>query len=210
MMEKCDKCNGTGMCGVKSDAWNQQPQAIGPQVQDAKGPMILTGSVAFAVERDALKAERDRMARELEEARAASVRVLDDHQKLREQKWQQVCESEWFQNLNHYGTARTILSLLQDGEISRGKAAASLVELAHGVTPDLPDPGLPAFADDEIPSEVVASLRAELARMRPVVEAANAWRLRMTPETIGRLLDAIDTYRADAGKERKCDESGNV
>lgn len=43
--------------------------------------------------------------------------------------------------------------------------------------------------------------KAELARMRPVVERILEWRKRMNPETVRRMLDAMDAYRAGAGKD---------
>lgn len=55
----CEKCGGTGRTGDSS-----KPE-----------PMIVTGSVAFALERDALKADNDRLRRELEEARAELARM---------------------------------------------------------------------------------------------------------------------------------------
>lgn len=185
-----------------------------------------------------LQAERDRLARELEEAQAEVVKLLDECQKLRARNWKQVCESDWFHNLAYYGEARRVLQLLQDGAISRVKAAEALVELAHGVTPLLPDQWLLAFAEDEIPSEVVVSLRrdleemkdkannlftenerlkanlhdavrrggqqakraivarAELARMRPVVEAVGEY-FDSGMKTVGKLLHIHNAFYAE-------------
>lgn len=84
-----------------------------------------------------------------------------------------------------YGIVGTILSALQDGQISRGKAAEALAEVAHGVTPQLPD-NLPApLPEDCVPSEVLRerdALRAQVAQLREAlrkstdlaVEAAKA------------------------------------
>lgn len=87
-------------------------------------------------------------------------RLKDEMEKLKEvnqqlsirvyqqgfEQWKKVCASEVFQELKH-GKYRDILMLLQDGEISVGKAAQSIAELAGGVEPLLPV--LSPFVDDD-------------------------------------------------------------
>jgi len=62
-----------------------------------------------------------------------------------------------------FGDFGKILSALQDGLISRSKAAEALAELMHGGKPSFAA-GDPAFAEDEFPCEVVTALRAQLAK----------------------------------------------
>ena len=64
--------------------------------------------------------------------------------------------------------------LLQEGQISRGKCAEALAELAHGIAPE--DVRLPAFSesmftDDQTPAEVCAAKDAEIESLRKTLEA---------------------------------------
>lgn len=59
-----------------------------------------------------------------------------------------------FVNLKH-GIVGTILAALQDGQISRGKAAEALAEVAHGVEPRLPDDLPDPVSEDVVPSDVL-------------------------------------------------------
>jgi len=70
-----------------------------------------------------------------------------------------------FCELKH-GPVGNVLTLLQDGRISRGKAAEAIAELLKGQKPRLPDPAPAAFADDEIPSDVVCRLQDALVKIR--------------------------------------------
>ena len=51
--------------------------------------------------------------------------------------WKNVCSSEVFQELKH-GKYRHVLLLLQDQQISIGKCAQAIAEIANGVEPILP------------------------------------------------------------------------
>lgn len=101
-----------------------------------------------------------------------------------------------FCDLKH-GIVGDILKLLQEGQISRGKAAESLAEIAHGVTPRIPDVDFDPIPEDCIPSKLQAEiaayggvigelqaeidrigidnagLRAELQRLRPLETPAS-------------------------------------
>lgn len=65
-------------------------------------------------------------------------------------------------NLKH-GDVGFVLSLLQEGEISRGKAAEAIAELLVGNEPRLPLLIGNTFGEDEFAAETVTNLRAELA-----------------------------------------------
>lgn len=78
--------------------------------------------------------QKDKRIRELEATKSQAVKYaahISDN-------WKQICESDVFQELKH-GKYRGVMQLLQDGEISVGKAAQAIAEIAHGVTPVLPD-----------------------------------------------------------------------
>ena len=79
---------------------------------------------------------------------------------------------EWLKTFGHkvycelkHGDVGFVLLLLQEGEISRGKAAEAIAELLVGNKPLLPTFDGGTFAGDETPSKVVAALkqRAEAA-----------------------------------------------
>ena len=80
-----------------------------------------------------------------------------------------------YMELKH-GTAGAILWALQNGEISRGKAAEALAEWAHGVEPLLPD--LPdAIPDDVTPLNLLRErneARADLATARETIRNQRA------------------------------------
>jgi hypothetical protein len=83
------------------------------------------------------------------------------------QDWLKSPAFQTFIDLKH-GPIGTILMLLQEGQISRGKCAEALAELAHGIAPE--DARLPAFSesvftDDQTPSEVCAAKDAEITRL---------------------------------------------
>lgn len=60
------------------------------------------------------------------------------------------------------GPAGRVLAALQDGLISRNKAAEALAEIAHGATEvSMPEPS-DIFGLDEIPAETVVKLRAQI------------------------------------------------
>lgn len=58
-----------------------------------------------------------------------------------------------------HGPIGEVLALLQDGWISRGKAAEAMAEIMLGNTPNLPERKSSAFDDLEIPCDVVNELR---------------------------------------------------
>ena len=72
-----------------------------------------------------------------------------------------------FADLKH-SKAGTVLAMLQDGAISRGKACEVLALLAHGVDwDDIPLPvesGL-QFGEDEVPADVVEALKASMRQI---------------------------------------------
>lgn len=75
-----------------------------------------------------------------------------------------------------YGEARTILVLLQDGQISVCKACEALAELAHGVSPRIPEPQGEPLSDDVVPSKRIAELDAALAQQKQMYEQEAKWR----------------------------------
>lgn len=76
--------------------------------------------------------------------------------------WLKTFGHKVYGNLKH-GEVGFVLSLLQEGEISRGKAAEAIAELLVGNEPLLPVLQGNTFGDDEFPAETVARLRADLA-----------------------------------------------
>lgn len=84
------------------------------------------------------------------------------------------------------------LLLLQEGDISRGKAAETIAELLVGNDPDLPGVVSKTFDEDEFPSETVAKLRAREEKLRRALEEAMCWLPhgdRKTPEQRGAKCD---------------------
>jgi len=69
-----------------------------------------------------------------------------------------------------HGDVGHVLALLQDGDISRSKAAEAIAELLVGNEPALPESDGDTFGEDEMPREVVAALRSRVAEL----EAATA------------------------------------
>jgi len=63
-----------------------------------------------------------------------------------------------------------VLSLLQCGDISRGKAAEAIAELLVGNEPPLPQLVDDVFGEDDLPREVVNTLRAALRETREALE----------------------------------------
>ncbi len=77
-----------------------------------------------------------------------------------------------FGDLKH-SQAGTVLAMLGDGAISRGKCCEVLAQLAHGVPFDeipLPEEKGRQFSEDEIPAEVVEKLEAEVSALRAELE----------------------------------------
>ena len=69
--------------------------------------------------------------------------------------------------------AGTVLAMLGDGAISRGKCCEALAELAHGVPFDkipLPKESGRQFSEDEIPAEVVGRMEEKLRVARADIE----------------------------------------
>lgn len=93
-----------------------------------------------------------------------------------------------FCELKH-GPVGLILTMLQDGRISRGRAAEAIAELLVAEQRPLPAAALPEFADDEIPAEVCARLRRALTKIRDLARAGRLdeiWTLAnraLTPST---------------------------
>lgn len=90
------------------------------------------------------------------------------------QHWLESPAFDTFVRLKH-GPIGIVLTLLQEGQISRGKCAEVLAELAHGVAPE--DVRLPAFKespfiDDQTPTELCAAKDAEIARLREALAEA--------------------------------------
>lgn len=64
--------------------------------------------------------------------------LQQDNSRLAAERWKEVCSLEVFSELKH-GKFRHVLTMLQNQIISVGKAAQSIAEIAHGVTPRLPE-----------------------------------------------------------------------
>ena len=91
-----------------------------------------------------------------------------------------------------HGPIGAVLTLLQSGDISRGKAAEAIAELLVGGNPVLPPYIDDTFGDDDIPREVVAKLREE--RDAFVERAVASWRkevdaMREERDSIAAALD---------------------
>lgn len=72
------------------------------------------------------------------------------------------CETEQPERLEWMSVV-DVLTLLQDGYISKRKAHEALNNILYGDEPLLPTPGKPVFDEDEMPSEAVQGLRDELS-----------------------------------------------
>jgi hypothetical protein len=72
-----------------------------------------------------------------------------------------------FVNFKH-GIVGDVLFALQEGEISRGKAAEALAEIAHGATSVRLPKYRGIFGEDENPCDVVESLRARIRELEGV------------------------------------------
>jgi hypothetical protein len=99
-----------------------------------------------------------------------------------------------FVELKH-GVVGDILWMLQDCQISRGKAAEALAEVAHGVEPRLPKPEGYPIPEDVTPSQIAA----ENSRLRNVIKSAEHGQgchyLQSCPD--GTLMDC-DCWKRDA------------
>lgn len=94
-----------------------------------------------------------------------------------------------------HGPIGEVLSLLQDGWISRGKAAEAMAEIMLGNKPNLPENKSSAFDDLDIPGDVVNTLR------RCAFELSNDKDM-----ALGKLDQALterDTARAEAAMLRE-------
>lgn len=69
-----------------------------------------------------------------------------------------------------HGPAGLVLYALQDGEISRGKAAEALAELMHGATEVRLPPAEGYFAEDDIPLEICKSQQATIRALAEALE----------------------------------------
>jgi hypothetical protein len=99
------------------------------QVIGLGGPIMCEFMDAYAAE---LRVEIERLSKERDEARK-------DWYELHKERWKQVCASDTFQLLKHEPEYRHILELLSMGEISIGKCAEAITEVAAGCKPKLPD-----------------------------------------------------------------------
>lgn len=67
-----------------------------------------------------------------------------------------------------------VLSLLQAGDISRGKAAEAIAELLVGNEPPLPQLVDDMCGEDDLPREIVNSLRSQVAELTAALNSAYA------------------------------------
>lgn len=108
----------------------------------------------------------------------SEVKKLNDRlYVLSRERWSEVCKSEVFQELKH-GQYRPVLQLLQNQQISVGKAAQAIAELAHGCTPNLPsdyegwiDPG--TVIDEALQQK--EHVESQLETMRKALQAAKVF-----------------------------------
>lgn len=97
---------------------------------------------------------------EIAQLRASNAALIREGMK----RWQESPAFDTFCELKH-GPSGRVLSALQDGEISRGRAAECLAEIAHGATEvNLPECTW-SFGDNEIPAEVLVELRKDKERI---------------------------------------------
>lgn len=135
-------------------------------------------------ERDVARAERDR------------ARVMETRNYLASPAMRT------FVDLKH-SQAGTVLAMLGDGAISRGKCCEVLAQLAHGVPFDeipLPEEKGRQFSEDEIPAEVVEKLEAELAALRLRLEEAEKERDRLAEHWVSRSGKLPASGSVDASK----------
>jgi len=77
---------------------------------------------------------------------------------------------ETFCKLKH-GVVGEVLTALQNGAISRGKAAECLAEIAHGATSVVLPDSSDLFSDSDNPEEVVTELRKDRERLNWVLDS---------------------------------------
>jgi hypothetical protein len=127
--------------------------------------------------------------REIATLRAENEQLKTDNVRLiraEMRKWHDSPAFDTFVELKH-GPSGAVLRALQDGEITCGKAAECLAELAHGATEvRIPESQGDTFGEDELPGEVVRALRAELRRRR-TLRGWTCWR---------RRIDELDAAKA--------------
>ena len=92
-------------------------------------------------------------------------------------EWLKTFGFKVFCELKH-GDIGFVLSLLQEGDISRGKAAEAIAELLVGSEPQLPKLQGNTFGEDDFPSGTVAKLRAREERLRKALERCKYPRIR--------------------------------
>jgi len=154
----------------------------------------------LAAETAALRAQNAELSREVE-------RLKGELNKSRLAEMRSYLASpamKTFAELKH-SNAGTVLAMLGDGAISRGKCCEALAQLAHGVSFDeipLPTERGRQFAEDEIPAEVVEKLEAERDQWKArVVELErllnDAFMLK------GELLDRAEAAENEAGRGRE-------
>jgi hypothetical protein len=165
-------------------------------------PMIRPSACRMCQAKDqriaALEAERDKLQTR-----------LGKQFKRETQKWLQSPAFDTFVDLKH-GVVGKVLSALQEGEISRGRAAECLAEIAHGATEVQMPKHRGFFAEDETPVERCEKTEAQLvaARQQAADEAVKVVdKLAEEAEANAHLLwmpsSAISTIRTVAAKLRE-------
>ena len=101
-----------------------------------------------------------------------------------------------------HGPIGEVLTLLQDGWISRGKAAEAMAEIMLGNTPNLPERKSSAFDDLEIPCDVVNELRRSAFELSNDKDMA----LGKLDQALGKLSAALrrEGVLREALKESNC------
>ena len=85
--------------------------------------------------------------------------------------WLKTFGFQVYATLKH-GDVGYVLSLLQSGDISKGKAAEAIAELLVGNEPPLPQLIDDTFGEGDLPREIVATLRTVLRETREALHAA--------------------------------------
>ena len=126
-------------------------------------------------ERDEMKAahallliERDALRAELDIVKRGEPNHPDRAYALK--GWLKTYGFKVYCALKH-GEVGFVLSLLQAGDISRGRAAEAIAELLVGSEPQLPELVDDVYGEDELPRDVVTVLRASNARLREALES---------------------------------------
>jgi hypothetical protein len=142
----CPRCGKDCACGF---VLREHTKAVGQFLNDLYATMIdpvAAGEIKVEeMQRQLLEAARaNRQALydrdgELAEIKKRYHNLLEDWYRLSQERWGNVCATDVFQLLKHEPKYRVVMNLLADGQISVGKCAEAITEIAAGCVARLPE-----------------------------------------------------------------------